>query len=218
MVPRIEEEQACRAALVERGVAADAVLLVDPMDQHAPPPPPGRWLIATYGETFVVGAMGRGVFRAYEQVFTLADAVDLACRLLTPSTVASVEVAPDAALAMGAATAHGIRQRCAARGQGQPTEVAVGELLDCVGPETEHHVFAYGTSFPERAQPPSDAGLAWRAYRVARPLPADCLEGSAAPWFGQPGGGAMVVLGRPIRWYVDHGLLVPIAQPSNRNG
>jgi hypothetical protein len=50
---------------------------------------------------------------------------------------------------------------------------------------------------------------------VLGPLPAGVAEGVAAPWFGQPGGGAKVVLDAPVRRYVDAGLLVElVAAPA----
>lgn len=211
-----DEERWLRDALAERGFAPDRVGLVDPSDEQRPLPPPGQWLIARYGSTYVVGAIGRGKFRAYEQLFTLADAADLAMTLLRPSRQPTQSVSLGEALRWGAATAADIAQRVTQRGSGQPALVNEGSALDCIGVETEHHLFALGTPFPQRSQPPSDIGLPVNRYAVHASLPPDCREGVAAPWFGQPGGGAMVVLDRPIRWYVDNGFLreIVVADPS----
>ncbi|WP_248583520.1 TNT domain-containing protein [Nocardioides sp. InS609-2] len=85
-----------------------------------------------------------------------------------------------------------------------------GDLLDSIGSETGHHLYALGTSFPMRSQPPSDVGAPYLTLRVASNLPESVREGVAAPWFEQPGGGAMIVLDRPTRWYVDRGFLEPV--------
>jgi hypothetical protein len=88
--------------------------------------------------------------------------------------------------------------------------VGPGDLLDSVGLETVHHVYALGTGFAQRSQPPTDVNAPYFAFEVAKDLPETVNEGVAAPWFGQRGGGPMVVLDRPVRWYVDQGLLVPL--------
>ena len=82
-------------------------------------------------------------------------------------------------------------------------------MLDFYGAETSHHLFAFGTPFQNRSHPPSDVGAPYFAFEVTEPLPEAVTEGIAVAWFEQPGGGAMVVLDRPIRWYVDHGHLAP---------
>lgn len=84
-----------------------------------------------------------------------------------------------------------------------------GDQLDCFGLETGHHLYALGTPFHQRSQPPTDAGAPYVTFEVLGPLPPTATEGVAAPWFEQPGGGAMVVLDRPIRWYVDQQILGP---------
>lgn len=65
-------------------------------------------------------------------------------------------------------------------------EAAGVAALATAAAETGHHLYALGTPMP------------------------GAMEGVAAPWFEQPGGGAMVVLERPVRWYVDQGYLVEL--------
>jgi hypothetical protein len=114
----------------------------------------------------------------------------------------------------GHATARGIRERSLERsGRPGPAALAPGEVLDLIGADTAHHLYALATPFPERAQPPSDAGTEYHRYEVLAPL-REAREGMAAAWFEQPGGGAMVVLDRPVRWYVDQGMLAELRPPE----
>lgn len=55
-------------------------------------------------------------------------------------------------------------------------------------------------------------GAPYFTFEVSEALPSTVLEGVAAPWFGQPGGAAMVVFDRPIRWYVDQGFLAMLGE------
>lgn len=118
----------------------------------------------------------------------------------------------DAALEeRGRRTGAAIIRRVEARGGAAgPAELVPGDLLDLVGTDSGHHLFALGTPFPQRSQPPTEAGGPYHRYEV-RELPPGTREGVVAPWFEQPGGGAMVVLQRPVRWAVDHGYLTEIA-------
>ena len=56
-------------------------------------------------------------------------------------------------------------------------------------------------------------GREYHRYRVLAELP-EAQEGRAAAWFGQPGGGAMVVAEHPVRWYLDRGYLVEVTDPA----
>ncbi|MFC6341384.1 TNT domain-containing protein [Nocardioides hankookensis] len=177
-------------------------------------PPEGEWLVVRREERHLVGAFGRRSFRVYEEVATQDEASQLITRLrATPlHRVGAAFSAAD--LARGERTAAELLARSRARNERPaPAELQPGDLLDCVGPETGHHLYALGTPFSQRSQPPSDVGAARFAFQLARPFPPEVQEGIAAPWFGQPGGGAMVVLDRPIRWYVDQGYLDPIGEP-----
>lgn len=202
------EAQRMVETLVERaGLTPGSVILADG-DPAAPAPPEGPWIVVKLGAQFVLGAMGRGRFATYESMWKTSDAVDLAIRLASSPLPARVEEPSAGEVESGRATAAAILERTDARGgQAGPNGLQTGEMLDVLGPETGHHLYALGTPFPARSQPPSDVGAPYLTVRVAQPLPATVLEGRAAPWFEQPGGGAMVVLDRPIRWYVDQGYL-----------
>ncbi len=199
------------SALRERGLTPDAVVLAPPPVPGAPAPPSDQWSIVPFGEQFVVGATGRGTFRAYEALWTLEDAVALAVRLAS-TPLASIAGRLDASqLATGTRTAAGIWARTEERGGvAGPTGLVPGDMVDAYGAETEHHLFALGVPFDQRSEPPSRVGSPYFAFLVVGELPDGTMEGRAAPWFEQPGGGAMVVLDRPIRWYVDQGLIVPM--------
>lgn len=205
--------EALASALRARGLAPDAVVLAPPPVPGAPPPPADTWSIVPFGEQFVVGATGRGAFRAYETVWTLEDAVALAVGLAS-TPVASFDGRLDASqLEAGARTAAGVLSRTEERGGAAgPTGLVPGDVVDAYGAETEHHLFALGVPFDQRSEPPSRVGSPYFAFVVAGELADGSMEGRAAPWFEQPGGGAMVVLDRPIRWYVDRGLIVPLAE------
>jgi hypothetical protein len=194
----------------------DSVVLAGPPEPGTPPPPEGPWLMLPFGEQYVVGGMSRGAFRAYETLWSFEDALRLAVRLCRTSGVQRpVDDGEGDLQPRGEATADGIRSRAAGRG-GRPgtAEVSAGAVLDLVGPETAHHLFALGTPFPQRSQPPTDVGREYHRYEVLQP-PVEAEEGVAAPWFGQPGGGAMVVLGRPVRWYLDQGYLVELVSSED---
>lgn len=198
-------------ALREHGLAPDAVVLAPPPVPDAPAPPSERWSIVPFGQQFVVGATGRGTFSTYEAVWTLEDAVRLAVDLAS-SPIPAFDGRLDAAqLEAGARTATGILTRTDERGGAAgPVGLLPGDMVDAYGAETEHHLFALGVPFDERSEPPSRVGSPYFVFVVAGELADGAREGRAAPWFEVPGGGAMVVLDRPIRWYVDRGVLVPV--------
>lgn len=198
------------ARILERaGLPPDAVMLVDAAPD-AKPPQEGPWLVVRAGAQWVVGGMGRGRFARYEGLWNITDALDLAVRLAAnPLRVRDGDPSVGE-IEQGRATGAAILERTVARGgSAGPTALQPGELLDLIGPETGHHLYALGTPFPARSQPPSDVGAPYFTFRVVQALPPIVQEGRAAPWFEQPGGGAMVMLDRPIRWYVDRGHLEP---------
>ena len=200
--------------LREAGAAPRSVVLGPEPTPAAPTPPEGPWIVMPYGAQTVVGAVGRGKFAPYAALWTDVEAIDLAVTLATtaPQSVAADE---EDMVEAGARTSAAILERTARRGgAAAPNELQIGDILDAFGPDTGHHLYAARTPFPARSQPPSDAAAARRTYRVEAPLPDTVHEGRAAPWFEQPGGGAMVVLDRPIRWYVDQGLLVELSGDS----
>lgn len=197
--------EALRTVLAERGLPAGAIVLAD---GSSGPVHDWSWALTAVDGRPAVGGIGRNAFRAYAVVEKTSEAVAIAIRLATtPLPLRKTPLLPDEQDA-GRATATGILERTRGRGgQAGPNGLQTGDLLDVLGPETGHHLYALGTPFPARSQPPSDVGAPYFTFRVVQPLPATVLEGRAAPWFEQPGGGAMVVLDRPIRWYVDNGYL-----------
>ena len=197
------------------GLPATSVVWAPEPAPGAAAPPDGPWVLVPYGQQTVVGAVGRRTFATYEALWTAEDAVDLAVRLAaSPLPVRTASLADDE-VAAGQATASAIIARTEGRGgQAGPTAVGPGDVLDVIGPETGHHLYALGTPFPHRSQPPSDVGAPWLTFEVVKHLPPTVLEGRVAPWFEQPGGGAMVVLDRPVRWYVDNGFLAAHRSPE----
>ena len=215
--PTPEEEdrlsqEALRQALADAGLPEDAAVVGQSPDPGSRPPPNGVWAIVPFGSQFVVGAAARNKFVPYESLWSFDDAVRLVVRLLTERpAVGCMPVDRHAVKMRGEAVAKAIKERLRAHGGGSAaTQVGPRDVLDCVDPDTAHHLYALGTPFSNRSQPPTDLNNPRHLYEVLKPLPETCQEGVAAPWFGQPGGGAMVVLDRPIRWYVDHGYLVEI--------
>ncbi|MCW2794495.1 MAG: hypothetical protein JWO76_3593 [Nocardioides sp.] len=203
----MDDIQTLIAILEGAGLSPDRVYLSPPPTADAPAPPEGRWVIVPAGAEYAVGGVGRGRFATYALATTIEDAGALVVRLL--QTPAASIPAPAGVEAAGAATAQRIKERTAARGAtAGPAAVGAGDALDLTGAETGHHLFALGTPMPERSAPPSEWGD-YHRYLVQGPLPG-AMEGVAAPWFEQPGGGPMVVLERPARWYVDRGYLVEL--------
>jgi hypothetical protein len=91
------------------------------------------------------------------------------------------------------------------------TVLTPGTEVDRFGDLEGNTVYAARTLYPHRSLP---AEFAEREYRVYRALgPVRVLTGRAVPWFGQPGGGTVYLLPRPIRDLIREGLLeeVPAA-------
>ena len=199
-----------QAALEGAGIDPRRVFVSGPPAPGSPPPPEGPWVIVPVEAGFSVGGFGRGHFAIYETVATADEAAALVARLVEPAPTVAAP-AGDVLDRVGAATAAAMKARVAARGGAAgPAYVEPGDLLDVLGPDTGHHLYALGTPLPERAQPPSLIGGEYHRYKVQAAL-TDAVEGVAAPWFEQPGGGAMVMTHRPIRWYVDQRMLVELA-------
>lgn len=97
-----------------------------------------------------------------------------------------------------------------------PTTLQEGDVIDRLGPPSGDYAAPDGTPFDQRALPPSSANfqingnLEYHRYRVVKPLPSDVVEGTAAPWFEQPGGGMQYYFPNGIQWYIDHGYLEPV--------
>ncbi|MEI2826095.1 MAG: TNT domain-containing protein [Dermatophilaceae bacterium] len=187
----------------------------DPSLPTAQAPPEGPWVLVPYRDQVLLGGVGRGKFAPYA-VFAATDApaaVELARDLVSQRPATAPE--PADLRQRGEAAADRIRAAVEARGgQPGPNGLRPGEALDALGPQTGHHLFALGTSMPQRSEPPAARDSSYHAYVVLTPLPPAVQEGLAAAWFAQPGGGPMVVFDRPVRWYLDRGYLVEVAPPD----
>ncbi|MGH7154937.1 MAG: TNT domain-containing protein [Acetobacteraceae bacterium] len=71
-----------------------------------------------------------------------------------------------------------------------PVTVQPGALLDRFGDNAGTFFSPKGAGYRERSLPYVCRGYAYTVYRVVKPLPA--LLGTAAPWFGEPGGAVQV--------------------------
>ena len=177
------------------------------------PPREGQWAVVVSEGSFHAGGMTMGRFRHYASATNIDETVELLERLV--STSGPSEPAPEGDLiAAGGATSQRILQRVDAEGgYARPTGVGPGDLLERVGHESGSQLFALGTPFAWRSQPPDMVGAEYHRYRVLAELP-EAQEGRAAAWFDQPGGGAMIVAERPVRWYLDQGYLLEITDPA----
>ena len=196
------------AAVQQAGFDPTHVLVAD---ADGPTPPPGPWVLVRPPDThgaWTVGGVSRGQFRPYGQAPDQQAATDLVIQLLAPP--AHSIPATEELTARGQATGQAILARTRARdGAPGPAGTVPGDVLDVVGTDTGHHLFALGTLFPHRSQPPTDAGGPYTRYQITAPL-SNAQEGVVAPWFDQPGGGPMIVLPHPIRWHIDHHQLTPL--------
>lgn len=176
-------------------------------------PPEGRWTVVVSEGEYHIGGMTMGRFRRYESHEDVVLAADVLQRLVQQR--GPTEVAPDAdsLVRQGQLTGAGIVQRTQQRGDADVPAVGAGDVLDRIGHESGSQLFALGTPFAMRSQPPDMVGGEYHRYRVIDGLP-DAREGTAAAWFGQPGGGGMVVAEHPVRWYLDHGHLVELIDPA----
>ncbi|MGQ0623608.1 MAG: TNT domain-containing protein [Sporichthyaceae bacterium] len=178
-----------------------------------PPPPEDSWAIVIAGEEFVLGGVERGKFAAYESYPTMDGALERVIAVLTeaPPGRLITEADEPQIKRQGAALAASAAERAVQRGSGTPTpgpaEFAPGDVIDRFGPDTGRFAHPAGTPFPQRSLPPSLIGAPYHRYEVLADLGAGIMEGPVTPWFGQPGGGTQFVFPRPIRWYLDNGLL-----------
>lgn len=92
------------------------------------------------------------------------------------------------------------------------TVLTPGTEVDRFGDQEGNTVYAARTRFANRSLPADFADRDYRVYRVIEPL--RTLTGRAIPWFGQPGGGAVYLLPRPIRELLREGLLVEISSST----
>lgn len=195
------------------GAAAAGVpleeLLVGNQPGAVPRGPSGRWVLFPLDDgAMVLGGMDRGSFALYGR-FDGVDATVAALRHVLLTEVQEVRLDHRALASHAQSLAAGLRSRAA--GGLTAADVPVGTGLDRIGPDSGFCLFLLDTPFAERSSPPTDMGLSRRGWLVREPLPATVQVDPVVPWFEQPGGGIMVRLDRPVRWYADTGALVPFA-------
>lgn len=174
-------------------------VLVGTVPGVVPSGPSGTWVLFPGADgASVLGGMDRGAFAPYGR-YEDDDATLNALRHVLTAPVEDVRAPVDEL----ARDARALAQRL--RGQTELTaaDVPAGAGLDQIGPVSGFHLFLLGTPFPERSLPPTDLALPRRGWLLREPLPATCRVSTVSPWFGQPGGGVMVTLDRPARWYDD---------------
>lgn len=199
-----------RAHLSQRGLYGDvAVSSIPAPSEPDEAPPEGRWAVVVSEGAFHVGGMTMGRFRHYDSFEDPRLAVDVLQRLVQGRGPIERAPDPEKLARRGQATGQGIVERTRQRGTAGEPGVGPGDVLDRVGHESGSQLFALGTPFAMRSQPPDMVGAEYHRYRVVDGLP-DAREGTAVAWFGQPGGGAMIVAEHPVRWYLDHGHLVEL--------
>lgn len=200
---------ACRRALERAGLPLEAVFVSEPFGPEVAEPPEGPWVVVPVGPSYLVGGCELGRFAVYDTVGSATEAAALVVRLVRTHPHSRPSPGRFVLDWAGVGTAQAIHQRTRERG-GAPGSVAVsvGDVLDVIGPETGHHLFAAGTPPAARSQRPR-ATSEYHCYQVREPL-TDAWEGVAAAWFDRPGHGAMVMTQHPIRWYADQGMLVEL--------
>lgn len=190
----------------------------------APLPPSGPWVIVATDEGFHVGGVARHQFTTYELVPDIEAALVLIKQLLVePPRTKALRLDMDEAIKRGIFTARKIHARTEERGgEAGPAVLQPGDLLDALEAETAHTLYPLGTPMEQRSLPPSALEAPYTMYEVVQSFGGEhpgVIEGTVAPWFGQPGGGAQVVLDRPIRFYVDAGYLVRLVEtPQDESG
>lgn len=85
------------------------------------------------------------------------------------------------------------------------TSLAPGSRIDRYGSELGTFASPAGTPFGARSLPSNAASAPLRRYEVLKPLPAQ--SGTAAPWFGQVGGGTQYEFPQSIESLVRQGYL-----------
>jgi RHS repeat-associated protein len=193
---------ACRLSGRDAGPPAP----VSPVANVAVSPPVG---LPERGSTYYFG-------KAVEWIGYTLIAFDLA------NTATGILAGPDTGL-LGAplvAVAVNLRQSTGSAGKalqtywppnrgfmGSPTRGVLkpGTRIDRYGSELGTFASPAGTPFGARALPPHAASAPLRQYEVLQPLPT--RSGTAAPWFGQPGGGMQYEFAQPIETLIEQGFL-----------
>jgi hypothetical protein len=94
-----------------------------------------------------------------------------------------------------------------------PVTVQPGALLDRFGDNAGKFFSPKGTGYRERSLPYVCQGYAYAVYRVVQPLPASI--GTAAPWFGEPGGALQIQTTECVNQLLAAGVLQAITDPPS---
>lgn len=200
----------------EAGLRVDAVVAGTEPDK-VPQAPSHRWVLVPMSDgRTTLGGMDRGSFATYG----VYETDELAANALLHVAQRPEYQEPPAPVAELQARARELAAVLQARPDGatyDASDVPPGTLLDHIGFESGHVLFLAGTPFAERSSPPTDLELPRTGYLLKAPLPTAATVAPVVPWFGQPGGGVMVSLDRPIRYYYDTGLLdrIDLREPSS---
>ena len=189
-------------AAAEAGIPLER-LAVGNQPGVVPSGPSGRWAVFPLEDgTVGLGGLDRGGFAPYGRYHD-PDAVLNALRHVFQSPVDLAEVDVPRLAAEAQALAGRLKQRPVE--DLSAADLPVGTALDQIGPDSGYCLFLLDTPFSQRSSPPTDLELPRRGYLLRRPLPPTVRVSPVVPWFGQPGGGIMVLLDRPVRWYYDTG-------------
>lgn len=188
------------------GLPTEALVVGEEPDK-VPQAPSHRWVLVPMSDgRTTLGGMDRGSFATYG----VYETDELAANALLHVAQRPEYQEPPAPVTELQARARELAVALQARPAGATYDVSdlpPGTLLDHIGFESGHVLFLAGTPFAERSSPPTDLQLPRTGYLLKAPLPTAATVAPVVPWFGQPGGGVMVSLDRPIRYYYDVGLL-----------
>jgi hypothetical protein len=175
------------------------------------------WVVVPRSDgRITLGGMDRGQFRVYDTYETDELAANAVVHVLGPLRPdVDPSTLPDHRQ-RARDLAVGLQARVASGEQLAPASIPAGTALDHIGPSSGHTLFLLDTPFAQRSSPPTDLQLNRTAFVLQTPLGPEVSVSAIRPWFGQPGGGIMVSLGHPIRWYYDTGILdvLPLGGPG----
>jgi len=197
----------------EAGARVEHVVAAEEPDVIPKAPSPSWVVVPRSDGRTTVGGMDRGQFRVYDTYETEELAANALVHVLAAMRPEPDEQATPQRRRQAQELAADLRRRVAAGAELTPSVIPVGTALDHIGFSSGHTLFLLDTPFPERSSPPTDLQLPRTAFVLRAPLSGAVRVGPIQPWFGQPGGGIMIPLERPIRWYYDTGILDVVALP-----
>ena len=177
---------------------------------------PGDALNATYNPAYGAIArgyeagsgMGVGYHNSGAQLTTGQRVGAGAQSAVNAATTVAIGVAGASAYS-AATTPRYPPNRGFAPGEGNPSSVLPGTVVDRYGGTGGNFVSPQGTPVPARSLPPGGASRPLNSYQVARPF--EVHAGRTASWYGQPGGGIQYDLGtRTVQDMINSGHLSPL--------